>query len=274
MSTHKRKSQIKLKPGLFRRLTAKWRQDPDFLIVGTQKGGTSTLYHILSKHPQISVPLKKEVHFFDTNYQNGYRWYRGFMPLRSKSKLAFEATPYYLYHPLSPERIAKHLPNVKVIILLRDPVKRAYSHYQMQKDQGREELTSFEDAIDAEASRLNGEEDKISNLPTYNSPTFARYSYLNRGMYHKQIQRWLTHFKRDQLLILKSEQFYSSTSSELEKVAEFLEIANKFELGDIIQNAREYAPLPKNIKLKVSEHFKADSKKLKALLGEMFEWNS
>lgn len=274
MSTKKRKSQLKLRPSLFRRLTSKWRQAPDLLIVGTQKGGTSTLYHILSEHPEMAGPLKKEVHFFDTNYKNGSQWYKGFMPLRSTNKLAFEATPYYLYHPLSPQRIAKDLPNVKIIVLLRDPVRRAFSHFQMQKDQGREELHSFEEAINAEATRLNGEEEKMIADPSYNSPTFARYSYLNRGLYHRQLHRWLQYFKREQLLIMKSEKFYSSTRSELKKVADFLGIANTFVLDNSIKNAGKYEPLPEKVMKDVAKHFKKDGDKLKALLGKEFQWNS
>ena len=146
------------------RLSYPWRKLPDFLIVGVMKGGTTSLFRYLVRHPQVLPPFRKEIKYFDCNYINGQNWYQAHFPLKKKfvggSKLTGEATPYYIFHPQAPMRIAEALPEAKIIILLRNPIDRAYSHYQHMVRVGREPL-SFEEAIAAEPERLAGEAEKI-----------------------------------------------------------------------------------------------------------------
>jgi hypothetical protein len=183
---------------LWRRLTAGRRTLPAFIIIGAQKAGTTSLYKYLRQHPNIVPALKKEVKFFDCNYDLGLDWYRSHFPYHSKlngQKMTGEASPHYLFHPLAARRIANVLPEVKLIALLRNPVERAYSHYQLNVRRGREPL-SFEQAIDKEEERLQGMREKIlagEDIPLYN---FLHYSYLAKGIYADQLQYWFAQFPR------------------------------------------------------------------------------
>lgn len=105
-----------------------------FLIIGAQKCGTSSLFYYLLQHPELALPEKKEIHFFDAKHQNGIGWYEDHFSHKKKAdKQTGEATPYYLFHPLVPQRIAIHYPQIKLIVLLRSPIDRAYSHFWMIK---------------------------------------------------------------------------------------------------------------------------------------------
>jgi hypothetical protein len=137
------------------RLTARWRELPDFLVIGAQKAGTTALYAYLRWHPSIAGPFWKEVSFFDRHWARGEAWYRGQFPLRSSGKVVGEASPSYVFHPLAPKRVFSLVPEVKLIVLLREPGDRAYSQYQHAVALGRETL-SFEDALAAEDDRVRG----------------------------------------------------------------------------------------------------------------------
>ncbi len=173
-------------PRLYRHLSAGRRRLPDFIVAGAAKAGTTSLWAYLVEHPQVERPLTKEVGYFDVNFHRGNRWYRMHFPVddlaspttgSNRGMLTGESTPYYLFHPLVPARVAATLPNVQIIILLRNPVDRAFSHYQL-KIKRRHETLCFDDAIRAEADRLAGEHEKIIKDPRYYSPAHDRYSYL------------------------------------------------------------------------------------------------
>jgi hypothetical protein len=124
---------------------------PDFIILGTQRGGTTSLYDDLTRHPQIIPAAGKELHYFDNKYSKGVTWYRGHFSRRVRFKpwlITGEATPYYLFHPAVPDRVLETCPRAKFLVLLRDPVSRAYSHYHMMRKRDREPL-SFEEALKA-----------------------------------------------------------------------------------------------------------------------------
>jgi len=178
---------------------------PQFIILGVQKGGTNSLYHYLCQHPQIVAATKKEIHFFSLNYAQGLDWYKSqFSPeADGKYLLTGEGSPYYLFHPLVPQRLYESFPETRLIVLLRNPVDRAISHYYWQVKLGYESL-SLEDAIHTEPQRLAGELEKISENPTYYSFHHQHYSYLSRGMYAEQLQRWMKLFPLKQFLIIRS----------------------------------------------------------------------
>ena len=185
---------------LYRSATSSLRTLPDFLIIGAQKGGTTSLYLYLNEHPNIGGAVIKEVSFFDKNYHQGLAWYRAQFPtplrklytrdVRKQNYIVGEASPGYLIYPHAPERIAKILPRVKLIALLRNPVERAYSQYRHNVERGYEQL-SFADAIEAEEERTRAEKEKVLNDAQYNSTAFFRYSYLARGVYVDQLKHWL-----------------------------------------------------------------------------------
>jgi hypothetical protein len=190
----------------YRQLTAPLRGLPSLLIIGTQKGGTTSLFNYLVEHPDVLPSLTKEVHYFDLNYRSGLPWYRARFPYQRQlaGRITLDATPYYMTHPLAPERAARLFPDIKLIALLRNPIDRAYSHYQHERRGGRESL-SFGEALDREAERVAGEEERIRREPFYYSWNHHRYAYTGRGLYLEQLQRWTQHFPRSQLLVLQSE---------------------------------------------------------------------
>ena len=152
------------------RLTARWRTVPDYLIIGTKRGGTTSLQQYLTAHPDVLEPkAAKASHYFDANFSKGWSWYRAHFPLQrwmdreraaGRPVVVGEASPYYCFHPLALDRIAARVPDVKLIIVLRDPVERAWSHYSYEVARGNEDL-SFADALDAEPARTAGAADRI-----------------------------------------------------------------------------------------------------------------
>ena len=194
--------------------TAHLRQPPDFIIIGTQRGGTTSLYRYLAAHPEIGQASRKEVHYFDRYYENGMDWYLAHFPERGEYRLVGEASPYYVFHPEAPERILAAVPQAKFILLLRNPVDRAYSQYQMKVERGLETLP-FAEAIEREPERLAATDDPLD-------PAWRHHSYLARGVYVNQIKRWFEYFPRDQFLIIKSEDFYAEPVQILHQTQAFL----------------------------------------------------
>jgi hypothetical protein len=249
---------------------------PDFLIIGAQKCGTSSLFHYLSQHPDLNLPSEKEIQFFTLEYKKGWNWYRNQFPRKSlfSQKLTGEASPYYLFHPLVPERVAKHLPKIKLIVMLRDPVDRAYSHFWHEKKYKTESLDSFEEAISKEPERINLDEQKLINNEIIQSQSFRSYSYLDRGMYYKQISRWLRFYKLGQMHFIKSEDFFENPEAELTELYRFLEIRQIMPVNMTPQNTNIYPKLEAEIRERVAFNFEEDSKKLYELLGDKFVWNN
>ena len=223
---HIRKLRHSASPiGWFRRLTAAQRKLPNYLIIGTQKGGTTSLHGYLSQHPQVSASTIKEVHYFDKNYQRGENWYRTHFPHARLDlrPICGESSPFYMFCPNTPARAASLLPDVKIIALLRNPVDRAYSHYQLTRRRNREPL-SFEEAIAAEPQRIAGERERLIADPTSDSQSYRNYSYLSRGAYLSQLRHWWKFFSRKQILILQSENFFRDTPRVFDRVLSFLSL--------------------------------------------------
>ena len=161
--------------------------------------------------------------------------------------------------------------HVKLILLLRNPIDRAFSHYQLSLRHGREHL-SFEEAIEQEQTRLAGERDKIVHNPTYQSFNYQHHSYLTRGHYIPQIQRWLQYFLREQMLILKSKDFYTYPQAALQQVEDFLELP-PFELQSCkVYNQGQYAPLSRTIRADLRAHFEPSNQQLYQFLDRDLEW--
>jgi len=256
----------------FRVKTAVLRRLPGFVIIGAQKAGTSTLYKNLIRHPQVSGTDLKEVHFFDTNFEKGERWYRSRFQIKTpRSRLSGEASPYYLYHPLAALRLRSLIPNARLIALLRNPVDRAYSHYQHNRRHRREPL-SFEEAVDRESERICGERERMLRDPLYLSFSHQHYSYVDRGHYQQQLEVFLRHFERKQLLVLKSERFFQSTEEVWREVLDFLDL-DYFPLPERkIFNAGDYPDLDSGIRERLADHFLPFNKRLALTWGEEFVW--
>lgn len=247
---------------------------PDFIIIGTQRGGTSSLFSYLSQHSQIRMPVTKEVHFFDNNYEKGIDWYRNHFPVIDENSgiITGEASPYYMFHPHAAQRVYNDTPKTRLIVLLRNPINRAYSHFMKQKRHQVETLSTFRESIEAEHTRLFDETKKIFNEPEYKSINHQRLSYLSRGKYYSQLTRWLKYFPFSQFLFIKSEDFYNDTLRELFRVHEFLGI-NKEEPSNLSpQNKFEYNPIDEETRIDLNKYYAEENKKLCELLGDNFCW--
>ncbi len=248
---------------------------PSALIIGTQKGGTTSLFNYLVGHPDVLPPAGKEIHYFDVHYALGVRWYRGRFPyeyrLRSGA-LTLEASPYYLVHPLAPERAARLLPDAKLVALLRHPVDRAFSHFQHAVRAGRETFSSFAEAIEREPERLAGEEERLRSDPSYSSFKHRAYSYLRRGQYVEQLRRWVEHFPRSRLLVLQSEWFFRDPAAATGVVQEFLGLpryrAQTYK--PFLQG--KYSDMPPELRRRLVAYFEPYNRELYQWLGEEFDW--
>lgn len=249
---------------------AKGNRLPNYIIIGTQRGGTTSLFHYLSENPLVSSPAKKELHFFSENYQKGVSWYRNHFPIK-KNTITGESTPYYLFHPLCAARIAKDVPDVRLIVMLRNPVDRAYSSYWLQVRLGRESL-AFEEAIKAEEKRTAGEEEKILRDQYYDSTPHRYFSYRARGLYALQLERYFKYCDKQKILILRSEDFFKDPITTAKKTFEFLGLPIN-DLRRVKQhNAIDYPKMNLETKKELSEYFQPHNEKLYSLLGVNFAW--
>jgi hypothetical protein len=209
---------------------------PDLLIVGTQRGGTTTLFKILLDHPQVGGSgLHKEVHYFDLNAERNERWYRAHFPRErtvERRRATFgsfvvgEATPYYLFHPLAAERARRVVPGARVIAILRHPVERARSQHAHETELGYEPL-SFEDALGAEAERTAGEEERLIREPSYRSFEHQHHAYVARSEYGRQLERWRSAFPPERILVLVSEELFADPRGTFGRVTSFLGIEDR-----------------------------------------------
>ena len=260
----------------YRQLTAPLRGLPSALVIGAQRSGTTSIFNYLVQHPDVLPPLGKEIHYFDFHYSRGVRYYRGRFPYNHRLRqgtMTLDATPYYLVHPLVPHRAAQLLPEVKLVALLRNPIERAYSHYQHEVRGGREPL-SFVEAIDLEAERLAGEEERLRNEPGYYSWNHHRYSYTHRGLYVEQLRRWLQHFPRSQLLVLQSEFLYGQPAEAMARVHRFLGLKDhrleRYE--DTYQRGNYERTMPPELRTRLARYFEPHNRELFQFLGEEYDW--
>lgn len=248
----------------------KW--GPDFLIVGAQKAGTTALFTYINAHPKV-VNHTGEIHFFDLNFDQGTKWYKNQFPERPKSDyLIGDKSPYYLFHPSVPERVFSLYPNIKIIILLRNPIDRAYSQYWMNIRYETETL-SFEEAINAEPKRLAGETEKLLLNPGYCSDQHKRFSYLSRGIYVDQIKRWMSFFPSEKILILLSDDLKNNPTHVMNKVFSFLELPNYDKIRFTSKNKGKYPPMDAQTKKQLSKYFHPFNQQLEEFLGIDLNWD-
>ena len=256
----------------FGRATSRWRPLPDFLVLGAQKAGTTALYAYLRWHPGITGPSWKEVSFFDRHWWRGEAWYRGQFPLRSRGRLVGEASPSYLFHPLAPERVRSLVPEARLVALVRDPVARAYSHYQHEVALGREPL-SFEDALAAEPEPDAGRGRAPRRRPARLQPALGGITRTSpAAVYAEQLERWLEVFPREQLLVVRTEDLGERPAETYAAILAFLG-AEAHELGEYPRIfGREYAEMRPETRAALTEAFAEPNRRLEALLGRELGW--
>lgn len=248
---------------------------PDCIIIGAQRAGTSSLYRNLLQHPGIGGATRKEVHYFDQNHHQGPNWYRSFFSPPAPGeppRLNVEATPYYLYHPAVPARVKALLPDARFIVLLRDPVERAWSDYLHSRQRGYEPL-EFAAALDAEESRLRGEEERLLAEPHYASHGHRFHSYQSRGLYARQLSRWLEHFPRDRFLLLRAEDLYADTPAVTRRVLDFLGLPEMPGMQPTWRNSTpDKVPMPEADRDRIRRYFESANADLTVIAGPEFSW--
>ncbi len=266
----------------FGQVTSGARMSPAFLIVGAQRGGTTSLHKTLAEHPQVlSAVLHKGVHYFDTSYGRGIGWYRAHFPLTATARVAEgrragrvitgESSPYYMFHPLAAERIATDLPDVRLIVMLRDPVERAYSAHSHERARGYE-TEEFERALELEDSRLAGEEDRIRADPAYVSHAHQHQAYLARGRYVEQLERLERLVGRDRLCVVDSDELFLAPDQVLTSVYEFLGLPPRMNATLEHRNARPRSKMPPSLRRELSDHFEPYDERLAAWWGHTPRW--
>ena len=257
------------------RFTGPLRSLPSVLIIGSQKGGTTSLFNYLVEHPDVLPPIGKEVHYFDLHYAAGENWYRGRFPYAHRLRrgaLTLDASPYYMMHPLAPARAAGLLPDVKLIALLRNPIDRALSHYQHEVRAGREPL-SFEEALDREEERLEGEEERLQREPDYYSWNHHRYAYTRRGLYLVQLQRWMQHYPRSQLLVLQSEWLFRDPPGATDAVYRFIGLRpHQLQRYKAFLQGHYDRDLLRGVRTRLADYFAPHNRALFDWLSQEFDW--
>lgn len=257
--------------------TAAKRPLPDFLVIGGQRCGTTSLFRALMGHPQIRRPvMHKGVNYFDLNYSRGEAWYRGHFPVRGADDRTqvFDSSGYYMFHPMAAERIAADLPGVKIIAMVRDPVERAYSAYKHELARGFEWEKSFGRALELEDDRLAGEVEKICADPDYYSFNHRHHAYRRRGEYAALMEPYLSGVGADKVLLIESERFFATPEPEFRKITAFLGIDDRMPDRFDRYNARPGAGLDGAIREQLTEHYASHDKALADLLGHPPIWRA
>ena len=264
---------------------------PDFIIIGAQKCGTSSLYHFAVRHPAIAPASRKEIHYFSWSYRYGEQWYRSNFPINlsrhrfykktGQKLLSGEASPVYLFFPASPVRMKKILPDVKLIVILRNPVDRAYSHYHHNVRRGHETLP-FEKAIELEEERYAGEKEQLIRDPDFVPVHYRHHSYLARGVYVDQLKNWFQYYDKKQFLILATEDFTKNPQQILNQFFDFVGAATTTtaaapppDVGNLTnRNVGNYKErMNENTRKFLIEYFKPHNERLYRLLQRSFDWD-
>ncbi|MBD2451336.1 tetratricopeptide repeat protein [Nostoc sp. FACHB-152] len=245
----------------------------NFLIIGVGKGGTTSLYFYMCQHPQIIPPIKKELHFFNSNFKLGFDWYLSqFPPLPTTGDfLTGEATPWYLGTDGAEEKVFQLLPNIKLIVVLRNPINRAISHYYMHFNVT--EKRSLEEAINSEIEILRNVKD-IKNISEISSKYWqTEQGYLWFGLYTYFLEKWMATFSKEQFLILSDESLNNKTEQTMKQVFDFLEIPN-FSLENYPKyNSSSYPKVNDDLRQKLTDFFQPHNQRLENYLGIKFNWS-
>lgn len=258
---------------------------PDFLLIGVQKGGTTSLYHYLAQHPDVMGVGAKELFYFDRRYALGENWYRCWFPTSGAMKrardrsngraiLTGEASTSYLDHPAVPARAAELIPEAKVVAVLRDPAERALSHYFHNRRKGREPFDVL-DAFRAESARLEGEAERAIADPAYESEALMHFNYLSRGHYADHLERWAEHYPEAQTLVLRSEDLFERPAEVFEQTLDFLGLApwqpEAFPVRNPGTNRRAVAD---DVRAYLDGHYAPHNARLGGMLGKEFDWST
>jgi hypothetical protein len=265
--------------------TAGSRRPPELIVVGAKRGGTTSLWKYLDAHPGIlpTFPRAEQIkgtYFFDEEWSRGERWYRSHFPTdRTRAKaarhlgydpIAFEASPYYLFHPHAPARARQVAPDAVIVALLRDPVERAFSHFK-ERSNHTESLT-FAEALAAEEERTAGEEARMLADPSVVSMAHRHQTYVAQSRYAPMLERWFAAFPRDQVLVTAAEDFYADPQSFCDLITERVGLPSR-DLGDPEPfNSEPSADMDPAVRAQLRAALDEDIHAVESLLGRPMPW--
>ncbi len=257
---------------------------PDYLIIGGQKCGTTSLYHYLTAHPDIRPATVREIGFFNTyeRFSKGLAWYRSHFPstveelyrrlVHRRRSLTGEADASYSISPHALRRISRILPQVRLILILRNPVDRAYSHYQHSRRIG-SELLSFEEALAREEERVGAAWRRMQADEYFYCRELEYFTYLHRGIYIEQVEMLFRLFPQTQILILQSEELSLQPARTYERVLEFLRVRHWLPQNFPRHNVGHYPGMDEATRRQLVEYFRPHNERLYAYLNRTFEWD-
>lgn len=263
------------------RRTSWARMLPSFLVIGAQRSGTTTLYRLLVDHPSVVRPaFHKGIGYFDINYLKGPNWYRGHFPMESVARIrtrengspvTFDSSGYYLYHPLAAGRIARDLPEVRVVALVRDPVERAFSAHAHEFARGFEK-EAFARAIEMEPDRIRGEAQRIIAEPGYNSYSHRHYSYLARGRYAEQLEVYARLLGPERVKAIDADAFFAEPVASFVELQQWLGLPVTRPTHVGVHNARPRGDMDTGLRAELTQYFEPWDEQLVAYLGHEPSW--
>ena len=255
---------------------------PDFVVIGAQKAGTTSLHRMLRQHPQVHMPRTKELHYFDFHYERGPQWYAEQFSPGWRERRAGEATPNYLYGPLASQRLIADLPGARIVAILRNPVDRAYSHWW--HDRRRRELDRHQrDVGDSFETALVRERPEVFGRLDHGDPAARarRGNYVRRGEYAELLEPYLAAYPRSRVHLMLLDDLVADREASLRALFGFLGVrrrparriedshANRFRARDEggRMQAAAYPPMAPATREALAEHFRPHNERLGGLLG-------
>ena len=245
-----------------------WQQNkqnpPDFIIIGATKCGTTSLFSYLNRNPAILAPHKKEIDFFNHNFELDASWYLAQFPAIADLPefITGEASPFYIYDEKTISRIKQLFPDIKLIAMLRNPIERTISEYYHAANHGVENH-SLEELIEMETARL-------ASMPR--SEAMQVFGYLLNSIYVEKIAKWMKIFPAENILIIQSESFFENTDLVMKEVSHFLGVSHQKNDRHIAYNIGNYPPVPENVRQKLEKFFIPYNRELEEYLGRKFDW--
>jgi hypothetical protein len=265
--------------------TAGHRRGPELVIVGAKRGGTTSLWKYLDRHPGFlaTFPRAEQIkgtYYFDEEWQRGDRWYRSHFPsdrVRARhaaalgyEPVAFEASPYYLFHPHAPARARQTVPDALIVAVLRDPVERTFSHWKERRNHT--EDLSFADALAAEETRTAGIHERMLADPSLVSPAHRHQTYVAQSRYAPMLERWRAAYGPDQLLVRPAEEFYADPQGLCDEISDRLGLP-RHDVGPLDPfNSEPSSEMDPGIRSQLQDRLRPDIEAVEALLERPMPW--
>ncbi len=265
--------------------TASQRRPPELIVVGAKRGGTTSLWRYLDSHPGIlpTFPRAERIkgtYFFDEEWSRGEHWYRSHFPTdRRRARaarrlgydpIAFEASPYYLFHPHAPARAHQVAPDALIVALLRDPVERAFSHYKERRNHT--EDLAFADALAAEEERTAGEEARLLADPSAVSFAHRHQTYVAQSRYAPMLERWFGAYGRERVVVAAAEDFYADPQALCDQITAAVGLP-RHDIGTPEPfNSEPSADMEPKVRAQLRAELNEDIEAVEAMLGRPMPW--